>query len=189
MARCFWFVLLCSATIAPVGDHFHVARGVTEYLTEFGPIWLGHSPLWFVLLVAPFMATLAVAQGRAASRRGPGSAARVFAAPLWIAVLYLTTSFWPWRDGGSLEALMTLAAIATWWGLDRTGRGLVVALGVAIVATATEWGLVQAGVFRYLPQSDELGGVAPWLLPLYASASAAVGSVGRRMLVPGGPAD
>ena len=97
-ARCFWFVFLCGATLAPVGDHFHVARGVTRYHTDFGPIWFGNSPLWFVVLVASFLAVVAVLQGLAARARGPGSSARVFLSPLWVAGLYLTTSFYPWRD-------------------------------------------------------------------------------------------
>lgn len=96
--------------------------------------------------------------------------------------LYLTTSFYPWREGGSLEAAITLVAVLMYLTLDRTRVGLVLGLVVAVGATAFEWGLVQQGVFRYLPQSDELLGVAPWLLPLYFAASVAVGAVARRML-------
>ena len=183
-ARCFWFVFLCGATLAPIGDHFHVARGVTRYHTDFGPIWFGNSPLWFVVLVASFLAAVAVLQGLAARARGPGSSARVFLSPLWVAALYLTTSFYPWRDGGSLELLMSAAAVATWWALDRSARGLAFGVAAAVFATAFEWLLVQLGVFEYLPGSDELFGVAPWLLPLYFAASAAIGGVARRMMAP-----
>ena len=185
--RCFAFVLLCGATIGPIGDHFHVARGVTEYLTDFGPIWLGNSPLWFVLLVAPFMATLAVAQGRWQSSRGPADAATVYATPLSVLGLYLLTSFYPWREGGSLELLISLAAAVLYLGLDRSRLGLVVGAVVAVAATGFEAALVHLGVFRYLPESDELLGVAPWLLPLYFAASVAVGAIGRQMLSHRGP--
>lgn len=182
-ARCFAFVWMCGATIAPLGDHFHVARGVTEYFTDFGPIWLGESPLWFVLLVSTFMGTLALVHGRLARPDAPrGSAAWVYVSPLLVLDLYLTTSFYPWREGGSLEAAITLVAVLMYLTLDRTRVGLVLGLVVAVGATAFEWGLVQLGVFRYLPQSDELLGVAPWLLPLYFAASVAVGAVARRML-------
>ncbi len=181
--RCFTFVLGCGATIAPLGDHFHVACGVTRYLTDFGPIWFGNSPLWFVLLVAPFMAGLALLQGGVTRARGPAPDALVFASPLWVAALYLTTSFFPWRDGITLDVVMIVAAILTWLVLDRRLAGLVFGIGVAIVATGAEWGLVQLNVFEYLPGNDALGGVAPWLLPLYLSASVCVGAVGRRMLV------
>ena len=119
--RCFVFVLMCGATIAPVGDHFHVARGVTEYLTSFGPIWLGNSPLWFVAIVAPSMAALAVAQGgRRAPRGRPG--AGVLLSPLVVLALYLTTSFYPLREGGSLEAIMTVCAVAMGLALDSNPR-------------------------------------------------------------------
>ena len=184
--RCFAFVLACGATIAPLGDHFHVACGVTRYLTDFGPIWFGNSPLWFVLLVAPFMAVLAVLQGGVTRSRGPAPDTLVFASPLWVAALYLTTSFFPWREGLVLDVVMIVAAGLTWLVLDRTRGGLVFGIGVAIVATGAEWSLVQLGVFEYLPGSDGLFGVAPWLLPLYLSASVCVGAVGRRMLAPRG---
>jgi hypothetical protein len=180
--RCAGFIFLCGATIAPLGDHFHVARGVTEYFTAFGPIWFGESPLWFVLLVATFMASLGLLQGRVAANDGPAASSLVFASPLGVMALYLTTSFYPWREGGSLEALVTVVAALSWVLLDRSGRGALIGIVVAVVATASEWGLVQLGVFRYLPESDELWGVAPWLLPLYFAASVAVGAVGRRML-------
>ncbi len=180
--RCAAFIFLCGATIAPLGDHFHVARGVTEYFTDFGPIWLGESPLWFVLLVATFTVSLGLLQGRVAEDAGPGTSPVVFGAPLGVMALYLATSFYPWREGGSLEALVAVVAALSWVLLDRTGRGALIGTVVALVATASEWGLVQLGVFRYLPQSDELLGVAPWLLPLYFAASVAVGAVGRRML-------
>ncbi|MCA9652949.1 MAG: hypothetical protein H6712_25430 [Myxococcales bacterium] len=183
--RCFAFVWLCGATIAPVGDHFHVARGVTEYLTDFGPIWLGNSPLWFVLLVSTFMASLALFQGKLGARTATrASDALVLASPLLVLGLYLTTSFYPWREGGSLETLVSLGALLMFLVLDRSVIGLVIGIAVAVGATFSEWGLVQLGVFRYLPESDELWGVAPWLLPLYLAASVAVGAVGRRLTRP-----
>ncbi|MCH9684185.1 MAG: hypothetical protein K0V04_22320 [Deltaproteobacteria bacterium] len=182
-AKCIGLAWLCGATIGPVGDHFHVATGVTEYFTDFGPIWLGNSPLWFVLLVATFMATIAVGQGRLANN-GRGRAANrwIFGSPVVVLALYLTTSFYPSRDGGTLELVILAGAVATYLVLDRTWFGLVFGVMVAVGATAFEWGLVQLGVFRYLPQSDELFGVAPSLLPLYFAASVATGAVGRRML-------
>lgn len=180
--RAFAFVWLCGATIAPIGDHFHVARGVTEYFTDFGPVWLGNSPLWFVLLVATFMASLAVFQAGLVprTRARPGDAL-VLLSPLLVLGLYLGTSFYPWREGGSLEGLVTAGALLMYLLLDRSVAGAVIGVAVAIGATFTEWGLVQLGVFRYLPESDELWGVAPWLLPLYFAASVAVGAVGRRL--------
>jgi hypothetical protein len=182
------FAFFCGATIAPLGDHFHVACGVTEYLTDFGPIWLGNSPLWFVLLVASFMATLCALRGHLGTRwdrvRKPQPVLGdpwVFSSPLMVLALYLTTSFYPWREGGSLEALVTAGAAAMYAALDRTRTGWIVGVAVAVGATAFEWALAQLGVFRYLPGSDELLGVAPWLLPLYFAASVAVGAVGRRL--------
>lgn len=177
---------MCGATIAPVGDHYHVATGVTEYLTGFGPVWLGNSPLWFMLLVASFMAWLAVFQGYLQApydARGsiPRPKLRVMLSPLLVLGLYLTTSFYPAREGGGLELLMVAAAIGMFIVFDRTEIGLAVGIVVALVATGFEIMLVKLGVFRYLPQSDELFGVAPWLLPLYFSASVAVGAVGRRL--------
>lgn len=186
--RCFGFVFLCAATIAPLGDHFHVARGVTEYLTDFGPLWIGNSPLWFVLLVAGFLSGLAVAHGRWVVPSGHErrvSDARLFLSPLAVLALYLATSFYPLREGGSLEAIITAGAGVIWLAIDRSRVGLWSAIAVALVATATEWGLVQLGVFRYLPGSDELFGVAPWLLPLYFAAAVAVSTVGRRMMAAG----
>jgi hypothetical protein len=187
--RCFAFVLACGATIAPLGDHFHVDRGVTEYLTDFGPLWIGNSPLWFVLVVALSMAGLAVALGHLGTRWDPAQGEPwrppdpwVFSSPLLVLVLYLTTSFYPWREGGSIEVLIALGAGLLYVGLDRTRTGLVSGLATAVIATSTEWVLTRLGVFRYLPESDELFGVAPWLLPLYFGAAVAVGAVGRRMV-------
>ena len=156
-------------------------RGVTEYLTDFGPIWLGCCPLWFVLMIAPGMAALSAAHARwrAPDPRRPSSA--VLLGPLAVLGLYLATSFYPWRDGGSLEGLVCLGALILTLTCDRTRAGIVAATLVAIGATSVEWGLVHLGVFRYLPGSDELLGVAPWLPPLYFGAAIVAGALARRL--------
>lgn len=174
------------ALLGPIGDHFHVATGVTEYLTTVGIIWLGNSPLWFALLVGGLIGGLAAFIGVMA-RGEPGRAplGLVIVSPLIVLGLYLTTSFYPWRDGGSLELLMTAAAVAMALVFDRSRLGVVVGVVAAVGATAFEFMLVQLGVFRYLPGSDELFGVAPSLLPLYFAASICAGAVGRRLLARG----
>lgn len=181
VGRCFAFTLLAAATIAPVGDHFHVVTGVTEYLTDFGPIWLGCCPLWFVLIVAPGMAilTAAHARWRAPDRVRPSTL--VLLTPLAVLALYLATSFYPWRDGGSLEALVSVGALVLMLMCDRSRSAIIAAALVAIAGTSVEWCLVQLGAFRYLPGSDELFGVAPWLLPLYFGAAIVAGAVARRL--------
>jgi hypothetical protein len=188
--RCFLLVGLTGAILAPLGDHFHVATGVTEYLVDFGPRWFGRSPLWFTLLVAPYMGALAVLQGRltgpaaAASRTdaAPRPSAWAWSAPVLVLGLYLMSSFYPSREGGALEVLMFAAAAALYLVFDRSRRGLALALAAAVVASATELILINLGVFRYLPDSDELFGVAPWLIALYFAAAVAVGALGRRLL-------
>ncbi len=182
IVSCFLFAWFCAATIGPIGDHYHVATGVTEYFTDFGPIWFGNSPLWFVLLVTGLMAPLAVFQGLLGVSKRRAADVVVFSSPVVVLAAYLLTSFYPWREGGSLEAIMVVIAVVTYRALDRTRFGLVVGAVVAIGASMFEWMLVQAHVFRYLPESDEMFGVAPWLLPLYFTASVAVGAVGRRWL-------
>ncbi len=184
LATCFLFGFLSAATIAPIGDHYHVACGVTEYFTDFGPIWFGNSPLWFVLLVATTMATMSSFQGLYNHARGRVGGTFVFATPLLVLFLYLLTSFYPWREGGSLEVLLTLVAVITYRRLDGTRFGWIVGVVLAVVATFTEWVLVEVGVFRYLPESDELFGVAPWLLPLYFTASVVAGATGRKFFRP-----
>ncbi|MCA9658334.1 MAG: hypothetical protein KC486_08320 [Myxococcales bacterium] len=191
--RCFLLVGLTGAILAPLGDHFHVATGVTEYLVDFGPRWFGRSPLWFTLLVAPYMGALAVVQGRLtgpAARSGTDAAARpsawVWSAPLLVLGLYLMSSFYPSREGGVLEVLMFAAAAALYLAFDRSRRGLALALAAAVLASATELALINLGVFRYLPDSAELFGVAPWLVALYFAAAVAVGALGRR-LIPAAP--
>ena len=179
--RCFGFVWMCGAAIAPVGDHFHVARGVTEYLTQFGPVWLGNSPLWFVLLCSGYLAAVATIRGAMDPTRGPARASWVYGSPLLVLGVYLGTSFYPWREGGSLEALCYAVALLLWAALDRTRVGLGFAAIVAATATAFELALVQLAVIRYLPQSDELAGVAPWLPALYFVAAVSAGVIGQRM--------
>jgi hypothetical protein len=102
--------------------------------------------------------------------------------PLLVLALYLTTSFYPLRDGGSLEGIISAGAVGLWLALDRKLVGFAIATAVAVLATSVELALVHLGVFRYLPSSDELFGVAPWLLPLYFAASITAGAVGRRFL-------
>ena len=181
VGRCFAFTLIAAATIAPVGDHFHVVRGVTEYLTDFGPIWLGCCPLWFVLMIAPGMAALSAAHARWRAPDPVRASSAVLLGPLAVLGLYLATSFYPWRDGGSLEALIGVGALALTLTCDRTRTGVIAATLVAIGATAVELALVRLGVFRYLPGSDELFGVAPWLLPLYFGAAIVAGAIARRL--------
>lgn len=188
--RCFGLVFTIGFVLAPIGDHCHVSQGVTEYFTEFGPIWLGRSPLWFAFLVAGALASLAVIQGRLAARAGEGAQPRVVAdawlvaAPALSLGLYLLTAFYPWRSGPGLELVMTLGALGMWLHYDRTKLGAVVGVVAALICVAAEWVLMQLGVFRYLPGSDELLGVGPFLLPLYFAASVGVGAIGRRMLAP-----
>ncbi len=89
---------------------------------------------------------------------------------------------WPTRS----LVLAAVAAVA-WTVCDRTGLGIFLAVSTALLGTSVEIGLVRVGAFAYAPDQRDLAGVAGWLPWLYASASIAVGALGKR-LTDGAPA-
>lgn len=149
-----------------LGDAGHVQSGTTVYLKTGVPfIW--ESAFWFAAMVGA--ATVAAAELRlwiAPARPDASISDGVGAIGVMVGIYAITALV---RDEPLLPSTVIvymLAAIA--WHVSGDGwPGAICGLAAAIVGTATEIVMVQAGIFEYAAEIDGLWGVAPWLPALY----------------------
>lgn len=167
------------ATVGASLDVMHVATGTTSYPE---PFVLGIA--WWVF---PLFASAGVAIGlarplweRMLGLRSPRpSLAAAVMGVAFFASAYLVSGFvkWPWPER---SVLLAAIFVVTWVVLDRTGLGIALAIGTAVIGTLIEIALVGLGVFSYV--EHDFRGVAAWLPWLYATAAVGVGHLGKHLV-------
>jgi hypothetical protein len=170
-------LVLLGATLGPALDYAHVATGAIAYPhpDAFGLAW------WVPLLYAGASLGIGLthpAMDRVLDRRAarPITLARLVAGIAALAAVWVASgALGP--DSRVVTAAIAPAALLTWWALDGTRAGVVLAAGTAVAGVAVEVTLAGAGLFRYL--HPEVAGVATWLPWIYVTASPAMGNVGR----------
>lgn len=170
-------IFATGAFVALIGDATHVASGTTRYEWDgFPEIW--RSALWFPLLVGCGVLGAAWAgdrwAGAAVNRRGRVD---VLIAAALIAALYsLTSALRGEPETVTLALVGAIAlAIAAWW--DPSPGAFAVGAVAAVAGPIAEILIVELGAASYAEDSDQLMGVAPFLVPLYFAA----GTVAARL--------
>ena len=158
--------------VSLAGDACHVASGTTHYDWSGVPT-LWRSGIWFPFLVAGAVlgaAWLAERQGLPpARRRGRADVVTGAAAVL---ALYAVTALVRGQPVTVSVVLTGAIALAIWSWWDPSPGALLMAAGAAIAGPLVEIGIAALGAAGYAPDSDDLGGVAPWLPCLYFAAGA-----------------
>ena len=162
------------ATLGSALDAIHTHFGATAYSRPV--IW---AMAWWVppLFAGAFSVGLVrPLLGRTTGRRlGPPRTATVllafvlFVAAYWVSVLPLA---WP-----VVSALLLAIFAASWWCCDRSGLGLLVAVGAAIGGPLFESAFVALGTFVHIRPAYL--GVSGWLPFLYLSAAIALQCAAR----------
>jgi len=161
------------------GDACHVASGTTTYEWDGVPeIW--KSRAWFPFLVAGAV-LLAAWSGRQAGlpeRRVRGPVDVVIGAAVVLA-LYALTAVLRGQPATVSVVLTGAIAVAVWAWWDPSAGALAIAAAAAVAGPLAEIVLVELDAASYAADSDDLGGVAPWLPCLYFAAGAVASGMWR----------
>ena len=175
-----WLGLL-GATAGPAYDAIHTVSGATRYADP----QLLRSVWWCPPLFA--FAAVAIGTGTPAYDffllrrvpRSPSTGAIVSSMSMFTLAYFLSGflvgPWWPKAVILSAVFVVTVGCAETDW-----RSALPNAAGAALGGWAVEYCLTQRGLFFH--RDTELAGVAGWIPPLYATASVAVGAIGRRLV-------
>lgn len=168
------WILVLGVVVSLAGDASHVASGTTHYKWDGVPtIW--KSAIWFPLLVAGGVLALADT-GRRLSARFPAvrtrSRADVVPAAAAVLGLYALTAVLKGQSATVSVVLTAAVAVVIWSVWDPSPGAALGGLIAALAGPLAEIGVVAIGAAEYAPDSDGLGGVAPWLPCLYFAAGA-----------------
>jgi hypothetical protein len=175
------FLFLVGAVASLVGDHSHVATGTTHYfetaLTSAVPfVW--SSPIWFPILVGAATVSLAEIRLHLADPRTTVTGRQGLAGVAAVVGMYVTTALVHDAPAVPGTALIVAMAVITWCVLGDK-QSVVCGVIAAVVGPVVEIVLVETGVFAYLPGSDGLFGVGPFLPPLYFAFGVVVALLGE----------
>jgi hypothetical protein len=157
--------------VALAGDACHVASGTTRYEWHGVPeIW--RSRAWFPFVVAGAVLLAAWMGRRADLPARPRDARDVLLGAAAVLALYALTAALRGQPATVSVVLTGALAVGIWAWWDPSASAFVIAAGAAVAGPLTEIVLVSLNAASYAPDSDGLGGVAPWLPCLYFAAGA-----------------
>ncbi|WP_069803645.1 hypothetical protein [Thermogemmatispora onikobensis] len=178
-------LFLLGATGGSALDTFYVHQGVKRY----GTVVVTGPPLFGLPWWAPLLAgSAAVAIGLShplldpllAHSRTARRLSTSIAALGWLCLAYLLGAI-PLAPLARF-GLLGLLYLNFWLLAGRSWQNLIFSAVVAITGTLIEMILVNAGIFSF-PQNADVLGVPVWLPWLYASASLALGDLGRALML------
>jgi hypothetical protein len=167
-------LLAAGAVFGTFCDAVHVATTTTRYTHPAfaGVAW------WTPLLFATASAAIGLSHtliDLLLDRAVRPTTTTVVAGMVILVVLWATSGLV--KPAHTALWILAPASIATWWFLDGSVVGLVLAFATAASGVAVEATLVSGGVFTYV--APDAGRVASWLPWLYVAASVAVGNYAR----------
>jgi hypothetical protein len=173
----FWLFLL-GATLGTVLDALHVHSGIERYPMPvlFGLAWW--VPLLFGAAAVAIGYSHPMVDPLLHHQRPAHRLSSSFGELAWLLLAYLITA-------STLESIVKAGLLFliyfNFWLLVGGGwQSLVLSLVTAITGTLIEMILVASGAFSYL--HPDILGVPYWLPFIYASASLAVGDLGRSLM-------
>lgn len=179
-------LFICGAILGTLGDLTHVISGTDRYPSPFYPLPTGQ-PIWVPFLFGG--AALAIGLGRSWSdtwlRKTPpknGSVLSLGAAVALFLFSYAISGFLPIDPPMIRIGVLSLIAGIVWLVFDRSWESILQGLIIAVGGVGVEILLTSQGAFEYDPRVGTFYGVPIWLVPLYFSASIAVGNATRALL-------
>ncbi len=162
-----------------LGDHSHVVTGTTEYLPPAQAVpFIWSSPLYFPILVGSATVFLAELRLHLPSPRTTVTVRQGVAGLAAVLGSYVVTAMLHASPAVPLTTLICAFAALTFCALgDRPA--IICGVLIAAVGPVVEIGIAAAGQFRYVPGSDGLFGVAPWLVPLYFAFGVVAALIGE----------
>lgn len=162
-----------------LGDHSHVVTGTTEYLPPSQAVpFIWSSPLYFPILVGSATVFLAELRLHLPSPRTTVTVRQGVAGLAAVLGSYVVTAMLHASPVVPLTTLICAFAALTFCALgDRPA--IICGVLIAAVGPVVEIGIAAAGQFRYVPGSDGLFGVAPWLVPLYFAFGVVAALIGE----------
>jgi len=151
-------------------DAFHTRSGTTAY----AHVWALGMAWWTFPLFGGFVAGAGTVYASFQSRRRAAPRARLGIGVAAFVALYAASAWLPATNAAKLAVLGAGAALL-WLAIDRTPRGLLLALATATVGTLGEAALIAMGAFWYA--RPDVIGVPMWLPALYAAGATALGHV------------
>ena len=162
-----------------LGDHSHVVTGTTEYLPPSQAVpFIWSSPLYFPILVGSATVFLAELRLHLPSPRTTVTVRQGVAGLAAVLGSYVVTAMLHASPVVPLTTLICAFAAITFCALGDRPAIICGAL-IAAVGPVVEIGIAAAGHFRYVPGSDGLFGVAPWLVPLYFAFGVVAALIGE----------
>lgn len=167
------------AVVLSVFDGFHTHSGTTAYreVIAFGAAWW--TPLLFASAAGFGGLAYAIAHRRFAPTEPHAPWSQIGIGVACYGALYAATA-WLRVPSAAMLAILTVAAAAFWWLLDKTRVGIVLAIVTGFCGCATEASLIAGGHFRYL--RPDLVGIPVWLFGLYLVSSVVIGTMARRLV-------
>ena len=165
-------VAVLGFAVGLAGDACHVASGTTRYeWTGVPEIW--RSRAWFPVLLTGAVLLAAWSGERAGlpATRTRTRADAITGAALVLA-LYALTAVLKGQPATVSVVLTGALAVAVWSWWDPSPGAFAIAAAAAVAGPLAEIVLVSLDAASYAPDSDGLGGVAPWLPCLYFAAGA-----------------
>ena len=165
-------VAVLGFAVGLAGDACHVASGTTRYeWTGVPEIW--RSRAWFPVLLtgAVLLAAWAGERSGLPVARTRSRADAITGAALVLA-LYALTAVLKGQPTTVSVVLTGALAVAVWSWWDPSPGAFALAAVAAVAGPVAEIVVVSLDAASYAPDSDGLGGVAPWLPCLYFAAGA-----------------
>ncbi len=180
MARPICILFLYGALFGPFGDLCHVLTHTTSYPKDvYRFYFFGLIPYWVPLLFGSATLLMGITYPLLDRlfpliQRPHTKKYLALLAPFLFLGIYCLSGIIPYPN-----ILLALLAVFTWAIVERTWRGVLLALLTGMLGTGIEIYLVQTNVFSYQHHAAHFWGVPTWLPWLYIIASITVGNLGR----------
>ena len=171
------YLFLAGAIFGPLLDGIHVYTGTLAYENpDVGVLAWWTPPLFGAAMLAITRGLLATDSLLRRPSRAQSWREVAIGLAIFIGVYFLS-GFW---NVGNVAKTATFAgaALAAWYGLDKTWQGLVEMALVAIGGCFVESTLVHYGTFHY--NAPDFANIPYWLAPLYLNAALAIGNLARK---------
>lgn len=160
------------ALLAPLGDYGHVISETLVYDKFIGPYIL-KSPLWFMILVGSFAASLGVIARLVKKDKllPPEKRHNIFAhmvtAMAACLLIYFASSVVP-KEHIMLSSMLLISFALLIWGIvDGTSVSFFIGIFAALVGCSAEIILIKLGIYHYDSQISIMWGVPPWLASIF----------------------